>query len=89
MNVENELNMERVRKFSSRARAYICTYHYLATKPKEICNTPQGAQGEEMEGNKEEDRKPPMMDEIERLMQKFKSHRCAFDFDRGFLMDAS
>ncbi|KAG7345273.1 hypothetical protein IV203_032804 [Nitzschia inconspicua] len=30
-NVETELTKARIRKFSARARAYLCTYHYLAT----------------------------------------------------------
>jgi hypothetical protein len=68
----NELTKRRVRRFSARARAYICTYHYLS---EERLN---GGEGDNRMG-------PLLLDEIERLMKDFKSHRSAFDFDRGFL----
>ncbi|KAG7358742.1 hypothetical protein IV203_015340 [Nitzschia inconspicua] len=83
-NVETELTKARIRKFSARARAYLCTYHYLATaEPTAAEPTAAAIQ----DNDQEKKQKVPMMDEIERLMKKFKTHRCAFDFDRGFVMD--
>ncbi|KAG7339826.1 hypothetical protein IV203_028287 [Nitzschia inconspicua] len=78
-NVETELTKARIRKFSARARAYLCTYHYLATA--------EPTSAAIKDNDQEKKQKVPMMDEIERLMKKFKTHRCAFDFDRGFVMD--
>jgi hypothetical protein len=65
-----ELTKERVRKFSARARSYICTYHYLANK--------------ETVGQEKSDQ-TLLFQDIERLTKKFRTHRCAMDFDRGFL----
>ena len=62
-----ELTQRRVRRFSARARAYICTYHYLNTSESE---------------NKCE---PLMVEDIERVMKEFRTHRSACDFDLGFL----
>ncbi|KAG7354913.1 hypothetical protein IV203_004269 [Nitzschia inconspicua] len=82
-NVETELTKARIRKFSARARAYLCTYHYLATaEPTAAEPTAAAIQ----DNDQEKKQKVPMMDEIERLMKKFKTHRCAFDFDRGFVV---
>jgi hypothetical protein len=66
------LTTRRVRRFSARARAYICTYHYL-NEQKE-----RGGEGDNRMG-------PLLLDEIERLTKDFKTHRSAFDFDKGFL----
>ncbi|KAG7349101.1 hypothetical protein IV203_011698 [Nitzschia inconspicua] len=77
-NVETELTKARIRKFSARARAYLCTYHYLATAEPTAAAI--------QDNDQEKKQKVPMMDEIERLMKKFKTHRCAFDFDRGFVV---
>jgi hypothetical protein len=68
---DTELTKERVRKFSARARAYICTYHHLAY----VSST------EADEGKKE----VLLLDDIERLTKKFRTHRCVMDFDRGFI----
>jgi hypothetical protein len=65
-----ELTKERVRRFSARARSYICTYHYLANK-------------ETVYDNKSN--QTLLLEDIERLTKKFRTHRCAMDFDRGFL----
>ncbi|KAG7341315.1 hypothetical protein IV203_023266 [Nitzschia inconspicua] len=83
-NVETELTKARIRKFSARARAYLCTYHYLATVEPTAAEPTSAAI---KDNDQEEKQKVPMMDEIESLMKKFKTHRCAFDFDRGFVMD--
>ena len=68
---KTELTKERVRRFSARARSYICTYHYLSNK--------------EVTVDEEKSNEPLLLDDIERLTKKFRTHRCAMDFDRGFL----
>ena len=68
------LTEERIRKFAARARAYICTYYCIAE------NTAAGASG----GSNTE-KQQLLYSEIERLMKEFKVHRCALDFDRGFV----
>jgi hypothetical protein len=88
--VHTVMTHERVRKFSARARAYLCTYHYLATtnnNKQQTDHTGDQKQRGKKDDNDADEKKPLMLGEIERLMKKFKSHRCAFDFDRGFLMD--
>ncbi|KAG7349554.1 hypothetical protein IV203_012151 [Nitzschia inconspicua] len=74
-NVETELTKARIRKFSALARAYLCTYHYLATAEPTAAAI--------KDNDQEKKQKVPMMDEIESLMNKFKTHRCAL----GFVMD--
>jgi len=66
------LNPERVRKFSARARAYIMTYHYFANQTVNV--------------DQDEDNVGMEFMDIEKMMKKFKTHRCAFDFDKGFVM---
>lgn len=66
---------ERVRKFSARARAYICTYAYFADKMDEALKG----------GKKKEEIQMLLLPQIERLKKKFKTHRCAYDFERGFI----
>ncbi len=73
------LTKERIEKFAARARAYICTYHHLEQEQQAVS---------EME-NHDVARVLPKQEllytEIERLMKAFKGHRCALDFDRGFV----
>ena len=77
----NVLTRERIEKFVSRARAYICTYHYLhqmqlakaANRDPNLSPTDQIVY-EQL-----------LLDEIQRIMKAFKGHRCALDFDRGFV----
>ena len=66
----------RIDKFSARARAYICTYYNYLDKIKSAA-----ADVDALPGIKEE----LMYKEIERLVKAFKGHRCALDFDRGFI----
>jgi hypothetical protein len=90
----DELTKTRVRKFSARARAYICTYFQLAQqkqaqqREEDILradsanfnlNAAQEAPGDPRESQQ------VLFKEIERLMKAFKTHRCALDFDRGFI----
>ncbi len=77
---ETVMTKERIRKFSARARAYICTYYHLSRDldnailddgPAPIVNIAEKQQ--------------LLYKEIERLMKKFKTHRCALDFDHAFV----
>ena len=74
---ETVLTKERIRKFSARARAYICTYYHLSSRD---CGDPTVPAF----GNVAE-KQQLLYKEIERLMKKFKTHRCALDFDHGFV----
>jgi hypothetical protein len=68
------LTIERVRKFAARARAYICTYYCLAPRLADDDGSGMVAEKQQL-----------LFTEIERLMKDFKVHRCALDFDRGFV----
>jgi hypothetical protein len=75
-----QLTEERIRKFAARARAYICTYYCIAN------TTAAGASGGSNTSNSMVTEKQQLLySEIERLMKEFKVHRCALDFDRGFV----
>jgi len=76
----NVLTKHRIQKFAGRARAYICTYYHLEQMRRQ----------RNVNLNSEEDRRAPknqelLFSEIERLMKAFRGHRCALDFDRGFV----
>ena len=82
------LTRVRVEKFASRARAYICTYHHLEQKSQQN----KAADAIAVDENSTSDAAPAgalkqelLYSEIERLMKAFKGHRCALDFDRGFV----
>ena len=79
---ENELTNERVRKFSARARAYINTYYYLG-RQQELSD--QQVVEETTPQDRPAEKQQLIFLEIERLMKEFKTHRCALDFDRGFI----
>ena len=69
------ISTERVRKFSQRARAYTCAYLALEAE-KQTSNT--------VEENKiNEANSIPV--KIEQMVKQFKTHRCALDFDAGFI----
>ena len=75
------LTKDRIEKFASRARPYICTYHYLeqcAGAVSECNDSRVAAVGATI-------KQELLYSEIERLMKAFKGHRCAIDFDRGFV----
>jgi hypothetical protein len=66
------LNKEKVRSFSKRARSYICAYY-------------------EFEHTRNDDNNDLALiscaieyEKIEQMVQNFRTHRCAFDFDRKF-----
>jgi hypothetical protein len=77
-----QLTKERICKFAARARAYICTYYCL-----DRSNTTDEASGGGGGGNNGmvTEKQPLLYKAIERLMKKFKAHRCAMDFDGGFV----
>jgi hypothetical protein len=91
----NVLTKERGETFSSRVRAYICTYHHLEQQQQAAADaavnvdqnsTPSTAiplswDVTQIPPNKQE----LLYCEIERLKKAFKGHRCALDFDRGFV----
>ncbi|KAI2493716.1 hypothetical protein MHU86_20820 [Fragilaria crotonensis] len=88
------LTKERIEKFASRARAYVCTYHHLQQEQEEKQHQRAAARWVENEDqNSLAQRTTPFIPkqeqllyaEIERLMKAFKCHRCALDFDRGFV----
>ena len=78
-----QLKKERICLFAARARAYICTYYSLANTPA------AGASGGSNTSNSMvtdfTEKQELLYSEIERLSKEFKVHRCALDFDRGFV----
>jgi hypothetical protein len=66
--------------FKQLAKESICTYYHLAK------TTEAGASGGSNTTNSlVTEQQPLLYKEIERLMKDFKVHRCALDFDRGFV----
>jgi hypothetical protein len=66
------LNKEKVRSFSKRARSYICAYfEFEHTRNNNNNNLALISCAIEYE-------------KIEQMVQNFRTHRCAFDFDRKF-----
>jgi hypothetical protein len=58
----------------------MCTYYWLALKEAQ---EQQQAVGEDEAAAPK--RQQIHFHEIERLMKRFRTHRCALDFDRGFV----
>jgi hypothetical protein len=76
------LTKERVEKFAARTRAYICTYHHLEQAREVPPPTAAGALDTPAAVCPKQEL---LYTEIERLMKSFRGHRCALDFDRGFV----
>jgi hypothetical protein len=74
------LTKDRIEKFASRARAYICTYHHL----EQVHSAPAVA-ATGVDPISALPKHELLYTEIERLTKAFKCHRCALDFDRGFV----
>jgi len=74
------LTTERVRKFSRRARQYIQAYHMLHAQHQQ-----QQEQQQQQQQQQQEDPYLITPAKIESLVKDFKTHRCALDFDRGFI----
>jgi hypothetical protein len=89
----NVLTKQRIEKFASRARAYICTYHHLeqqhqhASAPviEDPNSSPTASSLSSVAPIPPHTKQELLYSEIERLMKAFKGHRCALDFDRGFI----
>ena len=88
----NVLTKQRIEKFASRARAYICTYHHLYQEQKraaaehEDSNSASDAVSTSpAAGIPSHKQQELLYSEIERLSKAFKGHRCALDFDSGFV----
>jgi hypothetical protein len=78
----DKMTTERVRAFSKRARSCIvCACHAFETSSSEgIDNGECAAGGQRMS--------PLGRGKIEQMAKKFRTHRCALDFDRGFINGA-
>ena len=82
---DNVLTKVRIEKFAARARAYICTYHHLEQQKHAGGAGPDNTD-DVLENNGDPPKQQELLySEIERLMKAFKGHRCALDFDRGFV----
>jgi hypothetical protein len=94
---ENILTKVRIEMFASRAHAYICTYiiskrtrtsknkkKRLSAVVADIVEEPTTAlpDGHAVPNPKHQEL---LYTEMEGLMKAFKGHRCALDFDRGFV----
>ena len=69
------LTTERIRKFSKRAHEYICAYHALH----------QGSSSDELLDTATDSNVATPVN-FEKLLKDFKTHRCALDFDKGFIV---
>jgi hypothetical protein len=75
------ITKEKVRSFSKRARTYICAYYALEHTKQNINNNDNDTINHDemallscaVEYEK-----------IEQMLKMFRTHRCAFDFDRKF-----
>jgi hypothetical protein len=66
------LTVDRIRLFSQRARAYMLAYQMLRQEEE------QGLSSSDIHGTSS----CPV--NVEKILKKFKSHRCAMDFDSAF-----
>ena len=63
-----------IRSFSKRARDYMASYYLLTQKKDEVKSIVKDG------GNDE-----PVVVKVEKMKRKFKTHRCAMDFDSKFI----
>lgn len=75
---ETVLTKVRIEKFAARARAYICTYHHLEQQK-------QRAASQNSDNNASPKQQELLFSQIERLSKALRGHRCALDFDLGFI----
>lgn len=74
------LTLPRMRKFSKRARQYIRAYQVIEER--------QSGNGKtSIVAEKLETQPHITLELIERVVKKFKTHRCASDFDNGFIKE--
>ncbi len=78
----NVISKEIVEKFSARARAYICTYHHHDLQELQRHGSDTTLENTTPNARPKQEL---LYNDIERLRKAFKSHRCALDFDSGFV----
>jgi hypothetical protein len=84
----NVLTKERIEKFASRARAYICTYHYLEQQQQQSVAAAVAATAcslTHVTPIPTHIKQELLFSEIERLKKDLKCHRCVLDFDSRFV----
>ena len=86
--------MPRIEKFASRARAYICTYHYLEHLRQQAA---AAAVNEDPNSSATTTDRTPvapipthikqelLFSDIDTVKKDFKSHSCVLDFGNGFV----
>jgi hypothetical protein len=80
------ITKERVRKFSRRARAYACAYYTF--HQNEMNQRSINIGDDDLPNVRNENFLPDSalsLVDIESMVKNFKTHRCALDFDRGFI----
>jgi hypothetical protein len=75
-NQELAVNQDQIMKFSKQAQEYICAYHTIMQK-KSKAATPDTHLNDPMVTPKK----------IEKLIEEFKMHHCALDFDYSCIME--
>ncbi len=73
-----KVKKEHVRRFSRRARQYICSYHVLHSTSMEDNN-------DESVSNMDIRNDKVSLKRLEYIVRQFKTHRCALDFDFKFI----
>jgi len=76
-----KLPTDQVRKFCRRARRYMLAYVTLAKADMDEVNNFLGIDVSKWDAN--QDRSAPI--KVEKLTKEMKNHRCAYDFDKGFI----
>jgi len=69
------LTTERIRKFSRRARQYICAYYKIAHQDEATASEQEAQTATHLDAS-------PI--KVEKMVKLFKTHRCAMDFDTNF-----
>jgi len=72
------LTVERIRLFSQRARAYMLAYQMLHQEEEQQVLSPPGS------SNDVDVKSTSCPVNVEKILKKFKTHRCAMDFDTAF-----
>ena len=80
MHIRTIITRERVQKFSRRARRYVLGYHVLWQMQQGIITVSSNSK----EQTSTSDNLAIIPAKLEQMVKKFKTHRCAMDFDHGF-----